>query len=52
VTVVSIKAGDEVLRMVLPEAAALSIRLGDMLPVALDPTRFHLFSAADGRAMA
>ncbi|MCU0906525.1 MAG: ABC transporter ATP-binding protein [Rhodobacteraceae bacterium] len=52
VTVVSVEAAGEQLRIVLPEAAALSMRPGDALPIALDATRFHIFRAADGRAMA
>ena len=52
VTVVSVEAGGETLRMVLPEAAALSMRVGDALSIALDAAKFHIFRAADGRAMA
>lgn len=52
VTVVSVEAGGETLRMVLPEAAALSMRVGDALPIALDTAKFHIFRAADGRVMA
>ncbi len=52
VTVVSVEAGGEVLRMVLPEAAALSVRTGDMLPIAFDSNKFHIFRAADGQYMA
>jgi multiple sugar transport system ATP-binding protein len=52
VTVVSVEAGGEVLRMVLPEAAALGVRTGDALPIALDANKFHIFRAADGLSMA
>jgi multiple sugar transport system ATP-binding protein len=52
VTVVSVEAGGETLRMVLPEAAALSMKVGDALPIALDASKFHIFHAADGRSMA
>jgi len=40
------------LRMVLPEAAALAVRAGDALPIAIDSSKFHIFRAADGLAMA
>jgi multiple sugar transport system ATP-binding protein len=52
VTVVSVEAGGEVLRMVLPEASALSVRTGDALSIALDSNKFHIFRAADGQSMA
>jgi multiple sugar transport system ATP-binding protein len=52
VTVVSVVAGGELLRMVLPEAAALGMRKGDEVPIAVDPAKFHIFRATDGRAMA
>ena len=51
VTVVSVDAGGETLRMVLPEAAALGMKPGDALPIAFDTTKFHIFRAADGLAM-
>jgi ABC-type sugar transport system ATPase subunit len=52
VTVVSVEAAGEMLRIVLPEAAAQSMRPGDALPIALDAAKFHVFRAADGRVMA
>ena len=52
VTVVSVVAGGETLRMVLSESAALGMRPGDALPVAIDASKFHIFRATDGRAMA
>lgn len=52
VTVVSVAAGSEMLRIVLPEAQALAMRVGDAVPIAFDPTKFHIFRAADGRSMA
>jgi ABC-type sugar transport system ATPase subunit len=52
VTVVSVETGGHTLRMVLPEAAALAMRVGDDLPIALDAAKFHIFRAADGQAMA
>lgn len=51
VTVVSVEAGGETLRMVLPEAAALGMKPGDALPIAFDARKFHIFRAADGLAM-
>jgi ABC-type sugar transport system ATPase subunit len=51
VTVVSVDAGGETLRMVLPEASALGMKPGDSLPIALDTSKFHIFRAADGLAM-
>lgn len=52
VTVVSVEASGEMLRMVLPEAAALAMRAGDALPITIDPSKFHIFRAADGQSMA
>ena len=52
VTVVSVEAGTEMLRIVLPEAAALAMRTGDALPITLDSNKFHIFRAADGLSMA
>ena len=52
VTVVSVEASGEMLRMVLPEAAALAMRAGDALPIAIDSSKFHIFRAVDGQAMA
>jgi multiple sugar transport system ATP-binding protein len=52
ITVVSVEAGGEVLRMVLPEASALGVRPGDALPIAIDSSKFHIFRAADGQSMA
>ncbi|MFN0114227.1 MAG: ABC transporter ATP-binding protein [Paracoccaceae bacterium] len=51
VTVVSVEAGGETLRMVLPEAVALGMKPGDALPIAFDQSKFHIFRAADGLAM-
>jgi multiple sugar transport system ATP-binding protein len=52
VTVVSVETSGEMLRMVLPEAAALAVRAGDALPITLDASKFHIFRAADGQTMA
>jgi hypothetical protein len=35
----------------LHEAQASDIKLGDALPVALDPVRIHLFRGHDGSAI-
>lgn len=51
VTVVSLETAGETLRMVVPEAAALSMRPGDPVPVVIDPSKFHIFRAADGLSM-
>jgi multiple sugar transport system ATP-binding protein len=52
VTIVSVAAGNEMLRMVLPEASAISLKSGDRAFVAIDPDKIHVFRAANGQAMA
>jgi multiple sugar transport system ATP-binding protein len=52
VTVVSVAAGNETLRMVLPESAATGLALGQSTNVYLDPAKFHFFRAASGEAYA
>jgi multiple sugar transport system ATP-binding protein len=52
VTVVSLHAGGETLRMVLPESVASGLRPGQPAPVILDPTKFHVFRASSGQAIA
>lgn len=52
VTIVSVEVRDEVLRMVLPEANASTMQRGQDLSIALDASKFHIFRAADGRAVA
>jgi multiple sugar transport system ATP-binding protein len=52
VTVVSLDAGGETLRMVLPESVASSLKPGQPAPIMLDPTKFHVFRASSGQAMA
>jgi multiple sugar transport system ATP-binding protein len=52
VTVLSVSAGNEVLRIVLPEASATNMKPGDEVPIVLDPQKLHIFHAEDGRAMA
>jgi multiple sugar transport system ATP-binding protein len=51
ITVVSLDAGGETLRMVLPESVASGLQLGQPAPVMLDPTKFHVFRASSGRAI-
>ena len=48
ITIVSVEAGGEMLRMVLPEANAVSIRTGDSAPIVIDPDKIHIFRAASG----
>jgi multiple sugar transport system ATP-binding protein len=52
VTVVSVAAGAETLRMVLPESAATGMAPGQTANVFLDPKKFHYFRAASGEAFA
>ncbi len=52
VTVISVEAGSETLRMVVPESAATSIRPGDTASIYIDHHKFHIFRASDGQAMA
>ena len=51
VTVISVDAGSETLRLVLPEASATEMKLGDAVPVAIDASKIHIFRAASGQAM-
>src|SRR5262245_10365956 len=51
VTVVSLASSGQSYRIVLPEARASEIKVGDALPVALDPARIHLFRGHDGSAV-
>ena len=52
VTVVSVEAGGETLRIVLPEAAAQSMQVGDTVPITIDAAKIHIFRAAGGQAIA
>jgi multiple sugar transport system ATP-binding protein len=52
ITVVSLEAGGETLRMVLPEQAASVLQPGQAASVALDPAKFHVFRASSGLAIA
>ncbi len=51
VTVVSVEAGGETLRMVLPESAASGLQPGQAASVILDPAKFHVFRASSGQAI-
>jgi ABC-type sugar transport system ATPase subunit len=51
VTVVSMEAADQTLRIVLPEQQAASIKPGDPFSIAIDPAKLHVFRAQDGSAM-
>jgi len=52
VTVVSVETGGETLRMVLPESAAAGLQPGQPASVVLDPSKFHIFRASSGQAIA
>jgi multiple sugar transport system ATP-binding protein len=52
VTVVSVEAGGETLRMVLPESTASSLQPGQQTSVVLDPNKFHIFRASSGQVIA
>jgi ABC-type sugar transport system ATPase subunit len=51
VTVISIAAGGETLRLVLPEAAASGLRPGQQASIVLDPAKLHVFRASNGQAI-
>jgi multiple sugar transport system ATP-binding protein len=51
VTIVSLASSGHNYRILLPEAKATDIKVGDALPVALDPSRIHLFRGHDGSAV-
>jgi multiple sugar transport system ATP-binding protein len=52
VTVVSVEAGGEMLRLVLPESQASKFKPGDATSVLLRSDRIHIFRAASGQAIA
>ena len=51
VTIVSLLARDQPLRIVLPESQAIGIQPGDALPVVIDASKLHLFRGHDGSAL-
>ena len=52
ITIVSVEAAGETLRMVVPENAATSIQPGQSANIFIDPSKFHIFNAASGQALA
>jgi SepF-like predicted cell division protein (DUF552 family) len=46
-----VETGSEVLRMVLPEAKATTIKVGDPAAIFIDPNDIHIFRAASGQVM-
>jgi multiple sugar transport system ATP-binding protein len=51
VTVISLAAGEATLRLLLPEQRASGYAPGDVVRVALDPSKLHLFRRHDGLAI-
>ena len=49
VTVVSVEAAGEALRMLVPESKATSIRPGQTASIFIDPKKFHIFRASNGQ---
>jgi multiple sugar transport system ATP-binding protein len=52
VTIVSVETHGNTLRMVLPEARAISLKTGDKTSIAIDNTKIHIFRADTGEAFA
>jgi multiple sugar transport system ATP-binding protein len=51
VTIVSLESANQILRLVLSEQQAASLKPGDPFTVAIDPGKIHVFRAHDGQAM-
>jgi multiple sugar transport system ATP-binding protein len=51
VTIVSLESANHILRLVLSEQQAASLKPGDPFSVAIDPEKIHVFRAHDGHAM-
>jgi multiple sugar transport system ATP-binding protein len=51
VTIVSLLAQNQPLRMVMPEAQAVKLKEGDKLPIIIDPAKIYLFRGHDGSAI-
>jgi multiple sugar transport system ATP-binding protein len=49
VTVVSVEAAGEALRMIVPENQATSLQPGQSASIFIDPKKFHIFRASDGQ---
>jgi multiple sugar transport system ATP-binding protein len=50
VTVVSVEANGEMLRLVLPESRATAVRPGDTAAITIDANKLHIFRASSGQA--
>jgi multiple sugar transport system ATP-binding protein len=48
VTVVSLSSAGQTYRILLPEAQAAAIRVGETLPITIDSSKIHLFRGHDG----
>jgi multiple sugar transport system ATP-binding protein len=51
ITVVSMETSGEMLRLVLPEAAASGLQHGQQVSIVLDPRKLHIFRASNGQAI-
>jgi ABC-type sugar transport system ATPase subunit len=51
ITVVSMEASGETLRLVLPEAVASGLQRGQRVSIVLDPRKLHIFRASNGQAI-
>ncbi len=51
VTIVSMTASGQQLRILLPESQALGMKPGDNVPIIIDPAKLHLFRGRDGTAL-
>ena len=51
ITVVSVEAAGEMLRLVVPESSATAMKPGDAVPIVIDANKIHIFRAASGQVM-
>lgn len=51
ITVVSVEAGSETLRLVLNESVATGMKTGDMIPITFDLTKIHIFQSDTGQTI-
>jgi len=51
ITVISMEACGETVRLVLPEAAASGLERGQQASIVLDPSKLHVFRASNGQAI-
>jgi ABC-type sugar transport system ATPase subunit len=51
VTVVSLAANGQTIRVLLPEALAQNMRPGDPVPIVIDQSKIHVFRASTGTAL-